>query len=91
MKMSMRKARSTLYAERDTFECKYSRKKAYLPCTLKYRVNFDTSSEEITVEKCGDDHIHEKDPEYNLNCNPQYFRWSEEQTNLIVAGVNTSG
>ena len=87
MKMSMRKARSTLYADRETFECKFSRKKSFLPCTLKYRVNFDSSSFEITVEKNGDSHVHEKDTEYGENGNQQYFRWSEEQTNIIVAGV----
>ena len=66
-KMSMRKARSTLHAERETFECKFARKKSFLSCNLKYRVYFDTSSFEITIEKSGDSHVHEKDPEYGHN------------------------
>merc|ERR1740139_1184315 len=84
--MSMRKARSTLHAERETFECKFARKKSFLSCNLKYRVNFDTSSFEITIEKSGDSHVHEKDPEYGQNGNPNYFKWTEEQTNVIIAG-----
>ena len=63
-KMSMRKGRSTKYAERETFECKYARKRAFLPCGLKFRLNFDTASDNVTVEKCGEDHSHEKDLVY---------------------------
>ena len=73
-KMCMRKGRSTKYAERETFECKYARKRAFLPCGLKFRVNFDTASDNVTVEKCGEDHSHEKDPEYGQTGNPNYLR-----------------
>jgi len=86
-KMSMRKATSTKYAERETFECKYARRKAFLPCCLKFRVNFDTTSDSVTVEKCGEDHSHENDPEYGQTGNLNYLRWTEEQTEIIMSGV----
>ena len=86
-KMSMRKSRSTRYADRETFECKFARRIAYLPCGVKFRVSFDSASDDVTIEMCGDKHSHDKDKDYAQTRNPNYFRWNEEQTELIMAAV----
>ena len=42
-KYSLRKSRETYYGDRETHECKFSRKMGFLPCKLKYRVTVDNS------------------------------------------------
>ena len=58
----MRKSRETYYGDRETHECKFSRKRGFLPCKLNYRVTIDNVSEKVRVERCGQWHSHEKDP-----------------------------
>ena len=38
----MRKSRETYYGDRETHECKFSRKRGFLPCKLIYRVTRET-------------------------------------------------
>ena len=78
--------RSGKYTNIETYYCKYERKKGY-NCAVKIRVKFSESSEHIYVERVGGEHRH--DVEY---CEPQegspnYLRWTEAQTRVVMAAV----
>ena len=84
---TMKTAREVDYADTENFSCKYARRKGFIPCPLKYKVNFLSHSDSVTVESNAvhPRHIHEEDSEYVLSS--VMFRWSVEQTNTIVQGV----
>ena len=87
---SLRKSRETNYGDRETHECKFSRKRGFLPCKLKYRVTIDNASEKVRIEKCGRSHSHEKDPTIETTENPHYFKWTEEQTQIVIQGCKNN-
>ena len=87
---SLRKSRETNYGDRETHECKFSRKRGFLPCKLKYRVTIDNASEKVRVEKCGQGHSHEKDPTIKTNENPHYFKWNDKQTQIVFQGCKNN-
>ena len=93
-KYSLRKTRETRRGDNEVFECKFSRKRDFLPCPLKYRVHYrvslDNSSETITVKVSGDEHSHVRDPEYGNLDNPNYFRWTEQQTDIVDLGCKNN-
>ena len=86
----MRQARTTFYSSKETYECKFARKRRYLVCSVKYKVHFSTSSDEVVVEKAGEDHKHELDVEYENMENPHYMRWTPEQTAIVLIGCKNN-
>ena len=84
---TMKTAREVDYADTENLSCKYARRKGFIPCPLKYKVNFLSHSDSVMVESNAvhPRHINEEDSEYVLSS--VMFRWSVEQTNTIVQGV----
>ena len=89
-KCSLRKSRETNSGDRETHECKFIRIRGFFPCRLKYRVTIDNASEIVRVEKSGHEHSHEKDLTIETTENPHYFRWTDEQTQIVVQGCKNN-
>lgn len=85
---SRRKNRAFEYGDVENFVCKFARKVGFLPCPLKYKVTFMSTSFDVIVESTDatEKHNHEEDPENNLD-NAKQFRWNKEQTDIITEGV----
>ena len=83
---NMRKMKTTLCSERETYECKYARKRGYTPCPVKYKIVVDNSLHNVVVEKAGEEHEHKQDPNLENVENPNYFRWTQEQTAIVLLG-----
>ena len=84
---TMKTAREVDYADTENFSCKYARRKGFLPCPLQYKVNYLSTSNKVIVESnvIHPRQIHEEDSEYVLSS--AMFRWTEEQTRMVVQGV----
>ena len=80
-------AREPDYADTETYVCKFARRRGFLPCPLKYKVSFLSHSDTVLVESnlVHPLHNHEVDPEHCLAGST--FRWTLEQTQMIVQGV----
>ena len=84
---TMKMLREPDYADTETYVCKFARRRGFLPCPLKYKVNFLSHSDIVLVESnlVHPQHSHEVDPEHCLAGST--FRWTPEQTQMIVQGV----
>ena len=80
-------SRENIHADTETFICKFARRRGYLPCPLKFKVNFFSTSELVLVET---NLVH---PAHNHVANADHdtegsaFRWTREQTEMIRQGV----
>ena len=76
-----------VHADTETLICKFTRRRGYLPCPLKYKVNFSSTSELVLVES---NLVH---PAHNHIANPDHdtessaFIWTHEQSEIIRQGV----
>ena len=78
--------RSGKYTNIETYYCKYERKKGYI-CAVKIRVKWSESSDHIYVETVGGEHRHDVEYCQPAEGSPNYLRWSEAQTRLVMAAV----
>ena len=89
-KYSLRRIMENNRGDKELHNCKFARKRGYLPCQVKYRVCIDNSSEKIMVEISGQEHSHDRDPEHGNIENPHYFKWTDEQTAIVVNGCKNN-
>ena len=84
---TMKMAREPDYADTETYVCKFARRRGFLPCPLKYKVSFLSHSDIVLIESnlVHPQHCHEVDQEHSLAGST--FRWTLEQTQMIVQGV----
>ena len=83
------KKRSPEYADTEHFVCKHSRKVGYVPCPVQYMVVFFSHNDEVSVacDRGNEEHCHEIDTDYDASGGTN-FRWTMEQTNMIIQGVS---
>ena len=80
---TLQRSRDPDYADTETYICKFSRKVGFLPCPLKYKVDFLSNSDEVvansndTLEK----HLHEVDTDASNSGSS--FKWTDAQTDCI--------
>ena len=86
-KFTLQRSRDPEYADTETYICKFCRKVGYLPCPLKYKIDFLSNCDDVvatsndTLEK----HVHDVDPDHsNSGSN---FRWTTAQTDMIMRCV----
>ena len=82
---TLRRSNSWDYADVEIYTCKYSRRAAYLPCPLIFKVNFLSNSEGVVVQTTEDssEHLHELDPEFSPD-GTNMFRWPSAATVIIT-------
>ena len=87
-KFSCMKKRSPEYADTEHFVCKHSRKVGYIPCPVQYMVVFFHNDEvSVACDRGNEEHCHEIDTDYDASGGTN-FRWTVEQTNMIIQGVS---
>ena len=77
--------RSGKHGDRQTYGCKFARKKGFL-CKSKFRVTFSDSSEAVTVEAVTPTHNHEINLEAE-EAEDSNLVWTAEQKKVIMTGV----
>jgi hypothetical protein len=84
---TLQRSRDPDYADTETFICKFSRKVGYLPCPLKYKIDFLSNCDDVlaTSNDILGKHIHDIDPDHANS--GQTFRWTSAQTEMIMQGV----
>ena len=71
----------------ETYYCKFMRKRGY-SCKVRMKVIFSESSEEITVQKVGGDHLHEINEDLQSEGgNDKYLKCTEKQCQVGMTGV----
>ena len=86
-KFTLQRSRDPDYADTETYICKFSRKVGYLPCPLKYKIDFLSNCDTVVAHSndAHEKHVHDIDPEHS---NSSYnFKWTEAQSLLIKQGV----
>jgi hypothetical protein len=80
---TLQRSRDPEYADTETYICKFSRKVGYLPCPLKYKIDFLSNSDDVvaTSNDTLEQHFHDVDPD-DLNSGSS-FKWTTAQTDLI--------
>ena len=75
------------YADVEIYVCKFARRRGFVPCQLKYKLNFLSHSDTVLVESnlVHPQHSHVVDREHCLA--GSIFRWTPEQTKIIIQGV----
>ena len=83
-----RKSREFDYADVKIYHCRYSRRVGFKPCPWMFKVSFLTRCSDVIVETNDGlmDHLHDEDPEYELNPGA-VFKWTEEMNKIIEEGV----
>ena len=83
-----RKSREFDYADVKIYHCRYSRRFGFKPCPWMFKVSFLTRGSDVIVETNDGlmDHLHDEDPEYELNPGA-VFKWTEEMNKIIEEGV----
>ena len=81
------------YAHVIEYRCRFSRKVGYLPCTLKMRVSFLSHCQEVKIETnhISQEHLHEEDPQADLNKISINYRWTPKMTDFIEQCVKNHG
>ena len=88
---SNRKTREYDYGDVHEYECKFTRRKGYLPCPWKMKVTFFSDNSEVTVEAVegATDHVHEEDTDFVENSSKN-FRWTDEMTKYVTEGIQNN-
>lgn len=80
---TLQRSRDPDYADTETYICKFSRKVGFLPCPLKYKVDFLSNSDEVVVNSNDtlEKHLHEVDTDDSNSGSS--FKWTDAQTDCI--------
>ena len=80
-------SREPEYADIEIYVCKFARRRGFVPCSLKYKLSFLSHCDTVLVESnlVHPRHSHVVDQEHCLSGSS--FRWTPEQTQMIVQGV----
>ena len=84
---NLRKSESFIKCERETYECKFTRKQGFKSCPVKVKVSFSNSSDDVEVEETENGHSHIEETVAGLKLNPKYQKWSKAQANIVENGV----
>ena len=86
-KFSCMRKRSPEYADTEHFVCKYARKVGYVPCHVQYMVIFYSHNDEVGVSCDGGNEEHHHELNAERAGDGGNFRWTVEQTSMIIQGV----
>ena len=84
---NLRKSESFIKCERETYECKFTRKQGFKSCPAKVKVSFSNSSDDVEVEETENGHSHIEETTASLKPNPKYQKWSKAQAKIVENGV----
>ena len=82
---SLKTKTSHEHGDVEIFVCKFSRKKAFEECPVKFKVVYPSNSTAVEVFVTDADHIHEKK---NVDRDSNHFSWTKQQTEIIKMGSN---
>ena len=72
----------------DIYVCKYSRRRGYVGCPLKYKITFHSSTNIVTVDCNMANIAHDHSlKEGEINADGNLFRWNKKQEDIIKDGV----